>query len=100
MSGDNIKNINKLTIDGTISLKFVDYVPSVGDELRLWTGVKTFSGTPTIVCDDANVTFNTTRLSEGVLVVQSDSSGIITQYLSPNALPDRIYTLDTLTVQA
>ena len=95
MSGDNIKSINKLTINGTISLKFVGYVPNVGDELRLWSGVKTFSGTPTIICDGASVTFDTTRLSEGLLVVKTvDTTGIIAQQLSPNTLPDRIYTLD------
>jgi hypothetical protein len=96
MSGDNIKSINKLTINGTISLKFVGYVPNVGDELRLWSGVKTFSGTPTIICDGASVTFDTTRLSEGILVVQSAESTGIAQ-LSPNTYhptPDKIYTLD------
>ena len=96
MSGDNIKSINKLTINGTISLKFVGYVPNVGDELRLWSGVKTFSGTPTIICDGASVTFDTTRLSEGILIVQSAESTGIAQ-LSPNTYhptPDKIYTLD------
>ena len=96
MSGDNIKSINKLTINGTISLKFVGYVPNVGDELRLWSGVKTFSGTPTIICDGASVTFYTTRLSEGILIVQSAESTGIAQ-LSPNTYhptPDKIYTLD------
>jgi autotransporter-associated beta strand protein len=97
MSGDNIRSINKLTIDGTISLNFVGYVPAVGDELRLWTGVKTFSGTPTILCEGANVTFDTTRLSEGILIVQSAESTGIAQHLSPNTYhptPDKIYTLD------
>ena len=95
MSGDNIRSINKLTIDGTIALNFVGYVPAVGDELRLWTGVKAFSGAPTILCEGANVTFDTTRLPEGVLIVKTvDTTGIIAQQLSPNTLPDRIYTLD------
>ena len=95
MSGDNIRNIGTLTINGTIALRFLDYIPAVGDELRLWTGVKAFSGTPTIVCEGANATFDTTRLSEGLLVVKTvDTTGIIAQQLSPNTLPDRIYTLD------
>ena len=96
MSGDNIRNIGTLTINGTIALRFLDYIPAVGDELRLWTGVKSFSGTPTILCEGANVTFDTTRLSEGILVVQSAESTGIAQ-LSPNTYhptPDKIYTLD------
>ena len=96
MSGDNIRNIGTLTINGTIALRFLDYIPAVGDELRLWTGVKSFSGAPTILCEGANVTFDTTRLSEGILVVQSAESTGIAQ-LSPNTYhptPDKIYTLD------
>ena len=95
MSGDNIRNIGTLTINGTIALRFLDYIPAIGDELRLWTGVKSFAGTPTITCEGANVTFDTTRLSEGILIVKTvDTTGFIAQQLSPNTLPDRIYTLD------
>ena len=97
MSGDNIRNIGTLTINGTIALRFLDYIPAVGDELRLWTGVKSFSGAPTILCEGANVTFDTTRLSEGILVVQSAESTGIAQQLSPTTYhptPDKIYTLD------
>ena len=95
MSGDNIKSINKLTIDGTISLKLIDYIPNVGDELRLWTGVKSFSGTPTIICEGASITFDTTHLSEGVLVVKTvETTGITTTAIADGADSDHIYTLD------
>jgi hypothetical protein len=95
MSGDNIRNIGTLTINGTIALRFLDYIPAVGDELRLWTGVKSFSGTPTILCEGANVTFDTTRLPEGVLVVKTvDTTGIITPAIADDTDSNKIYTLD------
>ena len=95
MSGDNIRNIGTLTINGTISLRFLDYIPAVGDELRLWTGVKSFSGAPTILCEGANVTFDTTRLPEGVLVVKTvDTTGIIAPAIADDTDSNKIYTLD------
>lgn len=93
-SGDCIRNINALTINGTISLQFVDYTPNVGDEIRLWTGVKSFTGKPTIVCDDSNIILDASRLSEGVLVVKStDASGIDTILADDNDA-SKIYTVD------
>ena len=79
VSGTAIKNINRLTINGTISLK-LNYAsgntPAVGDTLVLWRGVNSFSGTPTIVCNDENVKFDTSLLKEGKLVITSITTGI------------------------
>ena len=77
MSGCAIKNINKLTINGTISLFFdANYVPKVGDELRLWTGVTTFAGSPTVVSEDLSIILDDSRISEGVVVVKAVDTGI------------------------
>ena len=82
-----------MTINGTISLKFVDYSPNIGDEIRLWTGVKSFSGTPTIECKD-NVTFDASRLAEGVLVVKSADANGINSILAEDYETDNIYTIE------
>lgn len=72
LSGADIANVGELVLDGTLSLYFGSgFVPSAGDELRLWTSVGTVSGSPSIVVDDYDVEFDTSRLSEGVLVVVS-----------------------------
>lgn len=93
-SGDCLKNINTLTIDGTISLHFLDYVPSIGDEIRLWTGVKSFTGKPTIICDDSNIILDASRLSEGVLVVKSTDASGINIILADDNDASKIYTVD------
>lgn len=77
--GCNIKNINKLTINGTISLA-LNYssgaTPAVGDTIRLWSGVAEFVGTPVIQCDGDSVRFDTQYLSEGKLVISSIATNI------------------------
>lgn len=75
MSGCYLDGANKLTINGTLSL-FFTYEPKVGDELRLWRNVSSFAGSPIIVCENYNVEFDESRLSEGVLVVKSVATGI------------------------
>ncbi|MCQ2220683.1 MAG: hypothetical protein MJZ12_04780, partial [Prevotella sp.] len=77
MSGCFIDGANKLTINGTISLFFPStYQPKVGDEIRIWRNVASFAGNPIIICDDMNIEFDESRLSEGVLVVKSVATGI------------------------
>ena len=71
LSGTGIKGISRLTLNGKISLYFYNYTPEVGDVIRLWTGVTTFVGTPTVECDEAGVEFDDSRISEGVLIVKS-----------------------------
>lgn len=78
-SGTAIKNINRLYINGTISInmKYTSgTTPAVGDTLILWRGVKTFTGTPSIECDNANIKFDTSHLSEGKLVITDVTSSI------------------------
>ncbi|MBQ0023693.1 MAG: hypothetical protein KBT29_10710 [Prevotellaceae bacterium] len=83
-SGASIKNINKLTLNGTISIFLSDsYVPQQGDELRLWTGVKSFAGTPmfelpeTLISKDEteiyNITWDTSDIANGIIKVASVS---------------------------
>ncbi len=79
VSGTTIKNVNKLTVNGTISLYFryaTGTAPAVGDTIILWRDVKSFSGTPVIQCDDMNIKFDTSKLSEGKLVITDISTGV------------------------
>lgn len=79
VSGTTIKNINKLTVNGTISLYFkyaADTEPSVGDTIILWRGVKEFAGTPVIECDEPGIKFDTSKLSEGKLVITDIATSI------------------------
>lgn len=79
VSGTTVKNINKLTVNGTISLylKLAGGTEvAVGDTIVLWRGVSSFEGTPKIQCDDANIKFDTSHLSEGKLIVSSVATSI------------------------
>ena len=83
MSGASIKNIDKLTINGTIApFLYESYVPKEGDVLRLWTAVKSFAGTPKVdlpethVDKDGNIytiTWDTSDIADGVIKVASVS---------------------------
>ena len=53
-SGCYLNKIGTLTLNGTISL-FFDYMPAVGDEIRLWKNVTTAKGNPTIKIDEKMV---------------------------------------------
>ena len=76
LSGACIQNINNLTINGTIELFSSSYTPEVGDVIRLWTDVATVTGNPTVIFNDGNVTFDTSRLSEGIVIVTGVDTSI------------------------
>ena len=98
LSGADIANVNQLTLDGTLSLYFGSgFVPSAGDELRLWNSVSTVIGMPAITVDDYDVEFDTSRLSEGVLIVLS-ASGIGQVSAPMTDDPDAVYTLSGVRV--
>ena len=91
-----IGNINALTINGTISI----YVPEthilkVGDEVVLWSATS-FSGTPklaNLVIDD-KLQWDTSRLSEGVLVVAEIDPATGIQNINAQSSKYAIFTLD------
>ncbi len=95
MSGCSIENISTLTMNGTIHIGFIGYVPQEGDVLRLWKKVTTAKGTPTVVVDNVDgmeVTVDTSRLlSEGVLVVTSVTTAI--DQLKVDGSDDTFYNL-------
>ena len=91
-----IGNINALTINGTISI----YVPEthilkVGDEVVLWSATS-FSGTPklaNLVIDD-KLQWDTSRLSEGVLVVAEIDPATGIQNINAQSSKYAIFTID------
>ena len=90
LSGACIQNINKLTINGTIRLFSSSYTPQEGDIIRLWTDVATVEGNPTVEFNDGGVTFDTSRLSEGIVIVSSIDTSI------DDIAADEIVTVDVI----
>ncbi len=77
MSGTYIKNIGKLTVNGKIVISlYGSYQPKEGDEIRLWSDVTSFAGTPTIEIAGWDATFDTSKLDEGVVIVTSATVGL------------------------
>ena len=65
-----------MTFNGTVRLTLMDDRElKVGDELKLWTVSDTFSGTPKFDLP-ADYTWDTSRISEGVLVVSGIGTGM------------------------
>ena len=74
--GTNLQNINRLTMNGTIRLRYADNLQlEVGDSIVLWKNVATFSGTPQLEAP-AGYTWDTSRISEGVIFVTAVSTAI------------------------
>ncbi len=77
-SGAYVKNINTLKFNSgsTVSLflsnNFSDL--AANDTLRLWSDVTTVSGTPTVVCDTEGIIFDTSRISDGIVIVDPNSA--------------------------
>ena len=69
-----------LTFNGTVKLTFTaNRELKEGDELKLWTVSGTFSGTPKFELPE-NYIWDTSRISEGVLVVTGVNTGICTPF--------------------
>lgn len=98
MSGNCIKKIGKLTLKGKLQIGLYNYTPKVGDEIRLWSEVGSFAGTPTIETEGMNVEYDTSRLAEGVLVVTSATD--IDELTDGYDADDAIYTLGGVRVES
>lgn len=88
MSGSSIQNIGRLTVNGTIAISLKPgYTPAVGDVIRLWTGVTSFAGSPTIQADGDSIEYDASHIDEGYLVVSKiiDPTAIERVQVSDNA---------------
>lgn len=93
---NSVINATNLTFNGTLKLTIVDDRQlQVGDELTLWTLTGTFSGTPKFELP-ANYTWDTSRISEGVLVVSGVNSGIVAPFADRDAR--NVYSLNGVLV--
>ena len=82
-----------LTFNGTVKLTFsANRELKEGDELKLWTVSGTFSGTPKFELPEAYI-WDTSRISEGVLVVTGVSTGIKSQTSNLKSQTFDIYDL-------
>ncbi len=78
--GTSIKGVKKLTMNGTIQVSLSpSYTPAKGDSLVLWEAAS-FAGTPKFDLAElpAGYSWNTTRVSEGLLFIEENASGIAT----------------------
>ena len=72
----SLGDIAKLTVNGTIRVVAADgSTLQVGDEVRLWPATVTLAGTPQFDMQ-GGVIWDTSRISEGVLVVKDIETGI------------------------
>ena len=87
----SLNGISTLTINGTLRIEVADdHTLQEGDEIRLWPETTKFAGTPTFDMQ-GGVTWDTSRISEGVLVVKSVVSGLAAALADRD--PARIYDL-------
>ena len=80
LGGTGIKNINKLTFNGTVAVElYRSYTPVVGDELRLWADVKSFTGNPSFELPETHetndsiytITWDTSDIANGIVRVSA-----------------------------
>ena len=72
----SLNGIGTLTVNGTICIVAVDEnTLQVGDEIRLWSEGTKLAGTPKFDMQ-GGVTWDTSRISEGVLVVAGIDTGV------------------------
>ena len=82
-----------ITINGTIRIDVSDFNNlQVGDEVRLWPATTKLSGTPQ-VDNYGGIVWDTSRLSEGVLVVKGIDTGIMANSQQPTADNQKVYDL-------
>ncbi len=76
--GTSVDGINKLTMNGILRLTLSEsYVPVEGDSIRLWNATS-FEGTPKFDLQEMSSGYfwDTSRISEGLLFVGYDATGI------------------------
>ena len=72
----SLGDIAKLTVNGTIRIEVAEnHTLQVGDELQLWPAATQLAGTPTFDLPEG-ITWDTSRISEGVITVTAISTGI------------------------
>jgi len=82
-----------MTFNGTVKLTFTaERELKVGDELKLWTVSGTFSGTPTFELPEG-YNWDTSRISEGVIVVTGINTGISGTTINHGAESGSVYDL-------
>ena len=74
----SLASIAKLTINGTIRVEVDDDTHSLkpGDEIQLWSSTTELAGAPKFDLP-ANITWDTSRISEGVLVVTDVNTSVL-----------------------
>ena len=71
-----LEGINKLVMNGTISIYLYEsHTLQVGDSIRLWKATS-MTGTPVVESLDESITWDESRLNEGLLFVKSVATGI------------------------
>ena len=75
-SSTSLEDVGTLTVSGTICIEPTeDNTLQVGDEIRLWPATVKLTGEPKFDMQ-GNVTWDTSRISEGVLVVKAIGTGV------------------------
>mgnify|MGYP002624476249 FL=1 len=72
----SLNDISKLIMNGTIRVKASAYnTLKAGDSIRIWRATE-MEGNPILESQDDGITWDTSRISEGLLFVQSVATGI------------------------
>ncbi|MBQ9672409.1 MAG: autotransporter-associated beta strand repeat-containing protein [Prevotella sp.] len=72
----SLNGISKLIMNGTIRVKASAYnTLKAGDSIRIWRATE-MEGNPILESQDDGITWDTSRISEGLLFVQSVATGI------------------------
>jgi len=87
----SVADIATLTINGTLRIEVTDNnTLKVGDEIQLWPATIRMAGTPVFDLPKS-ITWDTSRISEGVLVVTGVDTGIKASFA--DADPKNVYDL-------
>ena len=88
-----IENIGTLTINGTICIEPTEaHTLQVGDEIRLWPATTKLAGEPKFDMQ-GGITWDTSRISEGVIFVTAINTGINPQISNLNSQSSNLYDL-------
>ena len=87
----SLGDISTLTVSGTIRVEVADgNTLQVGDEVRLWPATTKLAGTPQFDMRNG-ITWDTSRISEGVLVVKGIETGLNPAFADKD--PRNVYDL-------